>query len=215
MVESNSWNWDNVSDTYWRDPSEDVYYLLHRWKKAGHETILDLGCGLGRHSQLFASNKFNTTALDSSESGLLKVQKAAKENNLRIGIVQADLTKLPFNAGSFDCVLAYHSIYHVDTKGLSEAVNELYRVLRPNAEMYLTFNSKSNPTYSDPNNKVIDDNVRMKQEEDGSILPHCYCDLDNILSLLSKFRIIKLRQIEDIYDDKSSWHYFVLAARSE
>lgn len=213
MAESKGWNWDNVSDTYWNDPSEDVYYLLHRWKKSGHETILDLGCGLGRHSQLFASHNFKTTALDSSESGLIKLQKAAKEQNLTMGIVRSDLTQLPFNAESFDCVLAYHSIYHVDTKGLSAAVDELYRVIRPNAEVYLTFNSKSNPTYSDPNNQVIDENVRMKQEEDGGILPHFYCDLDDIHRLLYKFRIIRLRQIEDIYDDKSSWHYFVLAAR--
>lgn len=214
MAESISWNWDKVSDTYWNDPSEDVYYLLHRWKEAGRKTILDLGCGLGRHSRLFAAHHFKATALDSSESGLRRLQKTAAERGLAIGTVLADLTKLPFNAESFDFLLAYHSIYHVDSKGLSAAIEELYRVLRPKAELYLTFNSKTNPTYADPNNRIIDENVRMKQEDDGGILPHFYCDLGNIYSLLSKFRIIRLRQIEDIYDDKSSWHYFVLAVRN-
>jgi len=38
---------------------------------------------------------------------------------------------------------------------------------------------------------VIDTNVRMKAEEDGTVLPHFYCDLDDAHSLFSRFRIIK------------------------
>jgi len=56
--------------------------------------------------------------------------------------------------------------------------------------------------------------VRLKREEDGGILPHYYCDLGDVHKLLANFTIIKLRHIEDVYDDKSSWHYFVLAARA-
>jgi len=63
------------------------------------------------------------------------------------------------------------------------------------AEVYLTLNSKNNPTYADPRNQVVDANVRMKQEEDWTILPHYYCDLEDIRRLLSEFSIVKLRQI--------------------
>jgi len=54
----------------------------------------------------------------------------------------------------------------------------------------------------------------MKPEEDGTILPHYYCDLEDIRRLLSEFSIVKLRQIEAIYDGRTSWQDFVLAARS-
>jgi ubiquinone/menaquinone biosynthesis C-methylase UbiE len=130
-----------------------------------------------------------------------------------INTIRGDVRKLPFNKGSFDAALAYHSIYHVDSKGLFSALEELYRVLRPKAELFLTFNSKSNPTYSDPGNLIIDENVRMKKEEDGSVLPHYYCDLNSVYQLMSKFKIITLRQIEDIYGGGSSWHYFLLAVK--
>ena len=86
--------------------------------------------------------------------------------------------------------------------------------MRPGAEVYLTLNSKSNPTYSDPRNRVVDVNVRMKQEEDGTVLPHYYCDMGDIGRLFSRFDMIRVRQIEDIFNGRSSWHYFVLAARS-
>lgn len=207
------WNWDRISEPFWHEPSEDVYYLVHRWKEAGRQKVLDLGCGMGRHALLFAANGFQVTALDLSESGLRRLEKTAVERGLAITTVHADLTSLPFPGGSFDAVLAYHSIYHVDSAGMHAAISELYRVLKPGAEAYLTFNAKSNPTFNDPRNQVVDGNVRLKREEDGSILPHFYCDLDDLYQLLAGFKIIKLRQIEDIYGGRSSWHYFVLAAR--
>lgn len=214
MVKSDGWNWAKVSDAFWSDPSEDVYYLLHRWTGQGRQSILDLGCGLGRHSLLFAAHRFKVTALDSSESGLRRLEAPAEERGLSLDVVRADLSKLPFDAQSFDAVLAYHSIYHVDSDGMAAAVNELYRILKPTAEVYLTLNSKTNPTYADPRNRVVDEHVRMKREEDGGILPHFYCDLADVHELLSKFTIIRLRHIQDIYDDNSSWHYFVLAVRN-
>jgi len=212
MSNGGNWNWDKVSDKFWSEPAEDVYFLLHRWRKTSRLTVLDLGCGLGRHSLLFAADRFRVTAMDSSESGLRRLQNSARERQLTIDAVRADVTRLPFEEKSFDAVLAYHSIYHVDSEGMTAAMAELHRIIKPNGEVFLTLNSKSNPTYSDPNNQVLDDNVRMKLEEDGSILPHFYCDLGNVIQLLSRFSIITLRQIEDIYDGKSSWHYFVHAS---
>ena len=211
MVRTDSWDWDRVSDAFWSDPSEDVYYLLHRWKGPARRSILDLGCGLGRHSLLFAAHGFDVTALDASESGLRRLGTTAAQRGLSVHTVRADLTVLPFDAGSFDFVLAYHSIYHVDSEGMAAAINELHRILKPASEVYLTLNSKANPTYADPGNRVVDDHVRLKREEDGGIFLHYYCDLDDVHKLLSEFTIVKLRHIEDVYDDRSSWHYFVLA----
>jgi SAM-dependent methyltransferase len=213
MVRTGGWDWDRVSDAFWSNPSEDVFYLLHRWTGQARRSILDLGCGLGRHSLLFALYGFDVTALDASESGLCRLEAAAAKLSLSVHTVHADLTKLPFDAGSFDFVLAYHSIYHVDSEGMAAAMDELHRILKPASEVYLTFNSKTNPTYADPGNRVVDDHVRWKREEDGGILPHYYCDLGDVRKLLARFTIIKLRHVEDVYDDRSSWHYFVLAAR--
>jgi len=105
------WNWDKVSEPFWTESSEDVYYLLNRWKEAGRETILDLGCGIGRHSLLFAANGFQVTALDSSESGLHRLERIAAERSLTINTVHADLTKLPFDDRSFDAVQCRTAFY--------------------------------------------------------------------------------------------------------
>ncbi|HOO76209.1 MAG TPA: hypothetical protein PLS66_13005, partial [Tepiditoga sp.] len=62
---SKAWDWKEVKDKIWYEPSEESYYLLKRWQN--FNTFLDLGCGLGRHSVLFAENNFETYALDLSE----------------------------------------------------------------------------------------------------------------------------------------------------
>jgi SAM-dependent methyltransferase len=208
-METAVWDWDKVSDSFWSGPAEDVYFLLHRWKERSLLSMLDLGCGLGRHALLFARHGFSVTALDRSDSGLQRLRQSARRLSLPIATVLATVTCLPLPDRSVDAVLAYHSIYHVDAAGMATALAEVGRVLTPHGEAYLTLTSKSTPSYTDRACRVIDAHVRMKQEEDGSFLPHYFCDRTDVSRLLAGFRILKLRHVQDIYDGGPSWHYFV------
>ena len=75
----------------------------------------------------------------------------------------------------------------------------------------MTFNSKNNPTFTINTNEKIDENSIIKTEgtEKGISHSHYYTDLENLKYVLEKFKIIKIRQIEDIWEDGNSWHYFV------
>lgn len=205
------WNWTGVSDSFWRIPSPDVYFLLHRWRDTARLRLLDLGCGLGRHALLFAKHGFTVTAADVSPSALDAVAQTSRDQRVSLDLVRADAQKLPFANETFDAVLAYHSIYHVDRQGMMAAISEVRRVLKPSAEIYITFISKTAPSFHDQGSAVVDANVRLKREEEGSILPHFYVDQNDLQALLSDFRILSLRQIEDIQSEGSGWHYFVHA----
>ena len=53
MIKSKGWNWKIVKDDptiIWKNPSIESYYLLNRWTSLEMKRLLDLGCGLGRHS---------------------------------------------------------------------------------------------------------------------------------------------------------------------
>ena len=211
MIKSNSWNWNNIEDNFWQDPADDIYYFLRRWKKEGYSQILDLGCGIGRHSILFSENGFSVTGYDLSESGLNKLNLYAKDKGLQIKTVLGDIRYLPFVNEYFDCIIAYHSMYHTDTPGMECVIKEIERVMKKNGEIYASFISKNTYSYSAPECKKVDENVRLKKEEDGNILPHYFVDYKDIKLLLSNFEIIKVKQVEDLWDGKSSWHYFVHA----
>ena len=78
MVESKGWNWENADNTIWLEPCEESYFYCENWKKQGKRSVLDLGCGLGRHALLFAKNGFKVTAADISEYAVKKLREAEK-----------------------------------------------------------------------------------------------------------------------------------------
>ena len=214
MVKTTPWNWNNVESPFWKVPSEDVYYFLHHWKQNGLTKILDLGCGIGRHSILFANHGFSVTGFDLSKNGLEMLSKQSKEFNLHIKTVHGDIIAIPFNNDQFDSILAYHSVYHVDSSSMIKVINDMARILCNNGEVYLSMLSKTTYSFTAPECEVVDDNVRLKQEEEGSILPHFFVDYKDIVALFSnKFNLLKVRHVEDIFDGKSSWHYFIHAQK--
>jgi ubiquinone/menaquinone biosynthesis C-methylase UbiE len=211
-AETRSWDWDRIERGYWATPAPDVCFLLDRWKEKGYRNILDLGCGIGRHALQFAQRGFAVAATDLSPTGLRIVADEAARRGLAIETAVADVRKLPFEDGSFDAILAIQSIYPVDSYGMAEALAELRRVLGKKAEVYVTLISKTDPSYSDPESRVIDGNVRIKREEEGSELPHFFVDRNEIRRLLADYSILSLRHIEEISENRSSWHYFVHCA---
>ena len=175
--------------------------------------LLDLGCGIGRHSLLFAAHGSHVTAVDLSDSGLERLRAAAEDRRVTVETRIADVAALPFESGCFDAILAYHSIYHVDTAGMSAAIAEAHRVLRPGGEIYLSMISKADRSFTSAECTVVDANVRLKREGEGTVLPHFYVERSDIQAILDAFTILRTRHVEDIYDDGSSWHYFLHAMK--
>ena len=209
MVESKPWNWDVVSDERWNNPSEDVYYYVHRWKELGYRDLLDLGCGLGRNSILFSQNGFNVYAFDLSQTAIAKLEENSEKLGLGIHTKLGDMLNLPYQDSSFDCILAYHVISHTDTEGMKKIIREIGRVLRKNGEFYFTLCSKEG--FRDPiKGQMIDANTVVKLEEPERGIPHFHADLEDIKDLFSGFKFEKIRHIQDIFENMSSYHYFVL-----
>ncbi|MGE5629832.1 MAG: class I SAM-dependent methyltransferase [Caulobacteraceae bacterium] len=209
MIKSKEWNWAEVRDDFWSTPSEDVYYYASRWKEKGFKYFLDLGCGLGRHSVFFAENGFETYSLDLSEDGINNLNRKAEKLGLNIRTTIGDINNLPYSSDMFDCLLAYHVISHTDTEGIKAIVKELERVLKSGGEFFITLCSKCSPSFSRKDYIRIDENTIIKTEEPEIDVPHFYTDLDGVRSILKNFDIIRIRHIEDIFNDSNSWHYFV------
>ncbi len=56
--------------------------------------VLDLACGAGRHSILFAKNNFEVTGIDISENLLCTAKRTAAELGLKINFMKADLRSI-------------------------------------------------------------------------------------------------------------------------
>ena len=216
MIQAKPWNWDKVDEAYWLEPAAEVRRLVERWKAAGYSRLLDVGCGLGRHALLFAHSGFEVTGYDLSSIGLDRLKVLAEAEGLSVRTAMGDTRALPFPNGAFHCVLAYRSIYHCDFRGLVEGVGEALRVLAPGGEFFANFLSKESSYYTSGKGATgADPRVRMKLEEGGALLPHCYLDESELKQLLSSFDIHYLEL--DIEPEKpgASRYFTVLAAPSK
>ncbi len=218
MTKSKGWNWKIASDdinSTWKVPSIESYYLLNRWSNLGFKDFLDLGCGIGRHTVLFAGNGFNTYDFDISKYGLDKIKEWLDSLNLSANLKEGDMLDLPYENDSFDCILCRNVISHQDTLGVKQIIKELYRVLKDNGEVYLTLGSKSTWGFKQTSWPLIDENTRLRMEEGPEYkVPHFYADYDLIKTLFKDFKIEFINHIEDFYESNgktySSFHYHVL-----
>lgn len=220
LFETKAWDWEIVNgqnEEKWKVPSQEVYYLINRWGLMGFKDILDLGCGIGRHSILFKQKGFNTYAMDLSRDAINKASRWARNLNLQIDFKVDNMTNLPYDNEMMDAIFAYYVISHTDTKGVIQILKEIRRVLKNQGEVYLTFGSKDSWGYKS-NWPRVDENTKIRLEDgpDNNV-PHFFADRELIYDLLGGFEIIDLKQIIKIEKKndviKDHHHYHVLAKK--
>ncbi len=92
--------------------------------------ILNIGCGTGMLSSLFAQEA-EITSLDFSHDAL----KFCDSMNLK-RLIRADAQSLPVQDESFEHVFCFDIIEHLEND--TQALREMYRVLRPGGRVLLT-----------------------------------------------------------------------------
>ena len=213
-MESKAWNWDAVDDDYWRNVSDEFLPTILRWKEWKFRKVLDLGCGIGRHSIFLAGCGFEVDAFDLSESGLEQLKIEAEKQKLDINITAGDMLELPYKDKSFDGIVAFHAIYHTDYKGLEKVISEIHRVLKENGGLYLTLNSKEGHAWKIHAARRIDDYTLLKTEGPEIDVPHTYLSYEDVLQVLKKFRINKIQQIFDYWGDRKHAHFFIECSKN-
>jgi len=219
-VESKAWNWEivkGIDEDKWKSPVQEVYYLINRWHQEHMQNILDLGCGIGRHSILFSQEGFTTYGLDLSENAINRAKQWSNDCGLNIDFIVDDMINLPYNDEMMDAIFAYYVISHTDTKGVIKILKQINRVLKSQGEVYLTLGSKDSWGFKE-NWPIVDENTKIRIEDgpDNNV-PHFYADPQLIYELFSDFDILDVRQIEKIeqVNDqiKKHHHYHVLAKK--
>lgn len=116
----------------------DAEALAARFIEPGR--LVDLGCGAGRHSIQFARRGFPVVAVDLSAPMLGQLGTKARNEQLRMDLVQANLCRLGcFADGSFSYALSMFStlgmIRGAEARG--RALREAHRILKPGGRMAL------------------------------------------------------------------------------
>jgi ubiquinone/menaquinone biosynthesis C-methylase UbiE len=129
--------------------SEDEKYLMDKLpKNLEGKSVLDLGCGNGRYSELFC--KFGAEeviALDLSEEMINEAQKRKVENGLgQLELIRADINDMPLAVYSFDLVFSRFSLMY--GKNLDSIIEKIGHILKDKGLSYVLTNifSINNPS---------------------------------------------------------------------
>src|SRR3954447_13222510 len=107
----------------------EAEHLTRYWyaaSLASGRRVLDAGCGLGYGTRILAqAGAAEATGVDLAEAVVEAARADAPEATFEV----ADIRSLPFADGSFDLVVCFEVIEHVDEH--ARVLSELRRVLAP------------------------------------------------------------------------------------
>ena len=130
VQETESWfkNWFDSAHYHQlyanRDEKEAQHFidaLLAALQPAKEASMIDVGCGAGRHSKYLASKEYNVTGIDTAGSS---IQQAKRSQSASLHFLQHDM-RLPFGKSRYDYVFNFFTNF-----GYFEGLHENYSVIK-------------------------------------------------------------------------------------
>jgi len=120
-----------------QDAEHFIENLVARLQPVKGSSMLDMGCGKGRHARLLNSLGFDVTGLDLSESSI----KAAQQyNNNGLRFSRHDM-RLPFKRNMFDYVFSFFTSfgYFETEKENHDVIHSLSTAMKPSGTLMLDY----------------------------------------------------------------------------
>lgn len=138
-------------------------------------SILDLACGAGRHSLLFAQKGFKVTAVDLSETLLKIAIEHAKDLNLDINFLRSDIRTLNLNR-QFDIVMNLFTSFGYFAEDLDNfaVIKKAATLLKPKGTFVLDYINKC----------FIEENLIKESEEEisgGKLIQKRWIEKERVL----------------------------------
>ena len=117
----------------------EVTFTVESLKLRDGASILDLGCGFGRHAILMAEHGFEVTGIDLSETLLKRAQRDANRKKANVTFLLGDMRQLDLRA-AFDATIVLGSTFgYFDDRTNLEVLKRIRNALRPGGRLMVEF----------------------------------------------------------------------------
>lgn len=182
--------WNNIAEEWYEFKTEPAFHVK-QFLKGKKGNILDLGSGAGRNMKKIPKGKMYL--VDFSEKMIELAKERAKKKKINAEFFVSDLTKLPFKDNFFDSAIAVASLHCVEgEKNREKAVKELFRVLKPKAQVDISVWNKNSKKFKKSAKE------RFVQWRDKGARYYYLFDADEIYKLFEKagFKIVSREEPE-------------------
>jgi SAM-dependent methyltransferase len=195
-------------------PSEEVvrYVFTHLATISTDRTkltVLDLGCGGGRHTTFLAREGLTTYAVDFSFTGLQQTTRRLHDETLNAVLIQADMHTLPFLDEKFDAVIAYGTLYYTDWNGMHQSVKEIHRVLKKGQTAFVFIRTTDDSRFGQ--GVQVGQNTFIFDSDDTNEIgmKNCFLAEEDVSTLFQDFKDISLDKLDCTLNNKrtknSNW----------
>ena len=168
--------------------------------------LLDMGCGMGRHAVMMASEGFKVSGTDYSAAAIDQAIAWATRAGLDIDYAAAPAEKQPFADQSFDGILSYAVLYYLSLDRMKMSFDEVHRLLKPGGKAFIMVKNHrdvraSKGTEIAPHEFLInqtDDGMPWNNEQDMrlTLLPRTA-----VLDICGKFSHVMINEMTTTLDD--------------
>src|SRR5712692_9163919 len=167
-------------------PLPEVAEFAKDLKREGATTILDVGCGAGRHSVLLGKQGFQVVALDISETALKTLESRLKTASIaNVTVVKHEMWELPFIDDYFDGVICTNVLHHGKHVQIKQATKEVHRVMKEGASAFVV--ALSTADFRNGNGRKLGPNTYVFTEGEERGIIHHFFPRKELESCLSKF----------------------------
>ncbi len=121
-----------LNEKFTKNTDAEIGFLMELPHPRPGDTILDVGCGVGRHAVALALLGFAVTGIDLSDGMLAEGRKAAQTAGVEVEWIQCDATRFE-SAARFDaaiCLCEGARVRSCDRAGYISRSNKLSHVSR-------------------------------------------------------------------------------------
>ncbi|MFA6088688.1 MAG: class I SAM-dependent methyltransferase [Candidatus Woesearchaeota archaeon] len=186
-------NWNKIYEEgpIHKEPSKEIVKLVPRLKSEGVITVLDAGCGTGRHSIYLAKQGFMVYAVDVSNKAIAYAKQKSKDYSINYNVEKISEFSVPKN--SMDFILANHSLEYATDKEVKTSIKRLDSILKTNRPIFLRVPSTKHPFYGAFKSDIYGFShigFCIKNE-----LPVHFFDEKELISLFENYKIEHLEHI--------------------
>lgn len=172
-----------------QDPALCAVKAAELFSQHNVSTILDFGCGTGRHCRFFKDKGFLVQGCDISQSAI----DIASKNNTDMKFAVCEMTEVDYDNEQFSAVFCHQVIQHALLVDVRKAIFEIFRVLKKGGILALTTISTEHPNFK--TGSFIEDGTKINISSIDADTPHHFFDEKEMRNEFSHFEILKLEHL--------------------